>query len=80
MADVTIRDNTFKNLPAEYDNLVLNRMGGGAFILEDNALVKADGSADDRSIADMVAFNDRFFDNWADFVAEDPSVVIIEDG
>lgn len=80
MADVTIRNNTFKNLPDGYKKLVLDRMGGGSFILEDNDLVKADGSADNRNITDMVSFDHRFFDSWEAFVNKHPSVVIIEDG
>ncbi|MCI7472432.1 MAG: S-layer homology domain-containing protein [Clostridiales bacterium] len=76
MADVTIRNNTFKNLPDGYKKLVLDRMGGGSFILENNELV----NAGDRNIADMVTFDDQFFDNWEAFVNKHPSVVIIEDG
>ena len=82
MANVLIVNNTFKNMPEGYDRLILNRMGGenGAFVLQDNQLVKADGSADSRDIADMISFDDRFFNSWEEFVASDPFVMISKDG
>lgn len=85
MAPVTIKDNTFKNLPEDYNKVVLQRMEG-TFILEDNRLVNADGTFDRRDIADMVSFAATFFKDgsgnvdWNAFVAKEPKIRITGNG
>ena len=79
MADVTVRENTFKNIPNDYNRAILNRMSG-AFVLEENRVVKADGSLDSRDMTELVSFDDGFFGNWDEFVDSNPTIVIIENG
>lgn len=73
MADVVIKNNTFENVPEDYDRIVVNRMQG-TFILEDNT---ADNGKD---FSDMIRFQAGYGGLTQEDLAGEAEVVIIENG
>ena len=71
VADATLKENTFKNMPEDYSSAVVMRVEG-SWTLENN---KTDNDA---SMVDLVSFADRFLD--FEQLSEKALVTVIENG
>ena len=71
VADATLKDNTFKNMPENYNSAVVMRVEG-SWKLENN---KTDNDA---SMVDLISFADRFLD--FEQLSEKALVTIVENG